>query len=68
MCINGFVAAAVLDENHIAIAILNPRKLHYAFANRSRRGAGCRSKVGTQVRTPCLQNRVKTHGKSAADA
>ena len=66
--IHRFVVVAVLDEDHVAVAILHAGKLHHTVAHRSRGCAGGGGKVGAQVRTPLLQNRVKAHRKTAADA
>ena len=68
VCIHGRDVAFMLEDDHIAVAILHAGKLHQAVAHRSRGCAGGGRKVGAQVRTPLLQNRVKAHRKTAADA
>ena len=62
------MTAFVVDENHIAKAILDAGKINHTVANRAHGGARRRRVVNAQVGAPSLQNRVKTHLEAAAHA
>ena len=66
--VHRFVAVAVLDEYHVAIAVLHASKLNHAVSDRAHGRARGRGEVGAQVGTPRLLDGVKAHGEAAGDA
>ena len=65
MRIHRSLPGAMLDKNHIAVAILRARKRHHAVGDGTRRRAGCGRVVHPKMGAPGFQNRVEAHRKTA---
>ena len=66
--IHGGVAAAVVDEHHVAKAALGAGEFDHAVTHAAHGSAGGRCVVHAQVGAPGLQNGVKAHLEAAAHA
>ena len=68
MGVDGDVLVAVLDEHHVAEAVLHTRELDHAVTHGAHRRARRRSEVGAEVGAPGFVDGVEAHGEPTGDA